>query len=221
MELEQFEKALKEDDFSVGDSFWLGDWEFEVVNKERGLSASKHDMVFKWTLDREEFIQVVRDNHPEIKNPEEFFNKHKDDILYDFTKAFDVLVSECGATYGTVINDVIDEVIARTTNSISFCKEVDEKWMKKYKKRLMRMWSFFEQLKSRVFSEQAVVVLISEIGRDIRMEKIKQEREANNSSPATERQKRFMDDLGITYPKKVTKQEASVLIDEELGKNNG
>lgn len=33
MELEQFEEAVRKDDFAVGDSFWLGDWEFEVVNR--------------------------------------------------------------------------------------------------------------------------------------------------------------------------------------------
>ncbi|MDI6451433.1 hypothetical protein [Anaerobaca lacustris] len=30
--IEESERALKEDDFGVGDSFWLGNWEFEVVN---------------------------------------------------------------------------------------------------------------------------------------------------------------------------------------------
>ena len=28
----EFCKAIREDDFSVGDSFWLGDWKFEVVD---------------------------------------------------------------------------------------------------------------------------------------------------------------------------------------------
>jgi len=36
MELEQFEEAVRKDDFAVGDSFWLGDWEFEVVNRRNG-----------------------------------------------------------------------------------------------------------------------------------------------------------------------------------------
>lgn len=31
MKIEKFLRALKEDDFGVGDSFWLGNWEFEVV----------------------------------------------------------------------------------------------------------------------------------------------------------------------------------------------
>ena len=35
MQLEEFVRALNEDDFAVGDSFWLGDFEFEVVDKRR------------------------------------------------------------------------------------------------------------------------------------------------------------------------------------------
>ena len=30
MELEEFEQAIRKDDFAMGDSFWIGDWE-EVV----------------------------------------------------------------------------------------------------------------------------------------------------------------------------------------------
>jgi len=52
------------------------------------------------------------------------------------------------------------------------------------------------------------------------MQEIRQEREANDNQPATEKQKRFMDDLGIRYPKTVTKKEAAALIDEELGRNS-
>jgi len=51
------------------------------------------------------------------------------------------------------------------------------------------------------------------------MEEMRQDREVRNSMPATEKQKKFMTRLGIDYPKTVTKQEASQLIDEELGKN--
>ena len=35
MEIDEFIQALKDDDFAVGDSFWLDDIEFEVVNKRR------------------------------------------------------------------------------------------------------------------------------------------------------------------------------------------
>ena len=35
MELEEFEHALKDDDFAIGDSFWIDNIEFEVKNKRR------------------------------------------------------------------------------------------------------------------------------------------------------------------------------------------
>ena len=35
MKLKQFEEAIQKADFAVGDSFWIGDWEFEVVNTRR------------------------------------------------------------------------------------------------------------------------------------------------------------------------------------------
>lgn len=109
MLFEEFEKSLKEDDFAVGDSFWINNWEFEVVNK-MGKSFIKDEPVFKWELTKNEFIQVIKDNYPKIKNPEKFFSKHEDDIVEYFEKGFDVLISDCGATYGSVMNDAVDEV---------------------------------------------------------------------------------------------------------------
>jgi len=66
---------------------------------------------FKWELTRQDFIQLISDNHPEIKNPEEFFDQNKDKIVHRFAKGFDILVSGCGATYGSVMNDAIDEAV--------------------------------------------------------------------------------------------------------------
>jgi hypothetical protein len=120
MEMEQFEEAIRKDDFAIGDSFWLGDWEFEVVNRRQqdGLFC-RDEAVFKWQLTDDDFVAAIKDNHPEIKNPEEFFNFHKDEIIHYFSKGFDVLVSGCGATYGTIINDAIDEIIANNPESSS------------------------------------------------------------------------------------------------------
>jgi len=64
-------------------------------------------------------------------------------------------------------------------------------------------------------------VLLTEISKDIRMERIRQEHESNNGDPATDKQRKFMKKLGIDFPETVTKQEASSLIDEELSKNGG
>jgi len=112
MKIQEFEEAVRKDDFAIGDSFWIGNWEFHVVSRKMGDTVlCRNEAVFKWELTRQDFIQVIRDNHSEIENPEEFLYKHKDDIIHYFTKGFDVLVGECGATYGTIINDAIDEVI--------------------------------------------------------------------------------------------------------------
>jgi len=112
MEIEQFEEAIRKDDFAVGDSFWLGGWEFEVVNRrlvDGQLFSDKS--VFKWELSKEDFIGPIRESHPEIEDPEGFFKRNEDDILAHFVKGFDVLVGGCGATYRTLINDAVDEVI--------------------------------------------------------------------------------------------------------------
>jgi hypothetical protein len=76
-----------------------------------------------------------------------------------------------------------------------------------------------QEIRQETDDSRVATVLLSEICKDRRMQEIRQEREANDNQPATEKQKRFMDDLGIKYPKTVTKKEASALIDEELGKN--
>lgn|GEM_PF-2305812 len=47
MKIQEFEQALDEDDFAIGDSFWLGDWEFQVVNyRIRGNSLYDNEVVF-------------------------------------------------------------------------------------------------------------------------------------------------------------------------------
>jgi hypothetical protein len=114
MKFEEFEEAIQKDDFAVGDSFWLGDWEFEVVNTEApGKAVGGDAVVFRWELTRKEFIHVIADNHPEIEDPEGFFDRHKGDILHRFSKGFDLLVGECGATYETVMSDAIDEAVGQ------------------------------------------------------------------------------------------------------------
>jgi hypothetical protein len=77
----------------------------------------------------------------------------------------------------------------------------------------------FQQLKEKASSETVALTLLQELAKDRRMEEMREEKEAKNNKPATSKQKRFMDDLGIKYPKGVTKKEASMLIEEEIGKN--
>lgn len=46
MEFDEFEEAVRKDDFALGDSFWLGDWGFEVVNRKSGGKAAEDEVVF-------------------------------------------------------------------------------------------------------------------------------------------------------------------------------
>jgi len=330
MEIEEFGEAIRKDDFAIGDSFWIGDWEFEVVSRKMGdRLVGPDETVYRWKLTADNFLQAIRDNHPEIENPEEFFNTHRDDIIKHFEKGFDVLIGGSGATRGTVMNDAIDEVIshgqdealmktekcvtiagkpvidiyeadngrcwfvtkrvlkdgqqflsgyvrclrpsmlaefhhlpeetlkdtvghiwrvdkdawhrcpcvdiqedtekpkivhcdgrdtnARPSNSCSnTCKEVNEKMNEDMKAKVDGYLWLFEEIKNRSGSETVALALLQEVAKDKRTEGM---REANNSQPATTKQKRFMDDLGINYPKTITKKEASMLIDEELGRN--
>jgi hypothetical protein len=124
MELEKFEEAVQKDDFALGESFWLGDWEFEVVNRRHGGRAIEDEVVFRWELTSEEFVQLIADNHAEIEDPAGFFDKHRQDILHRFRKGFDILVGECGATYGTVMNDAIDEAVGQEPEAPASCPEV-------------------------------------------------------------------------------------------------
>lgn len=79
----------------------------------------------------------------------------------------------------------------------------------------------FDEIRKKTTDSREALALLTEVSKDRRMEEIREEKKAGNSRPATDKQKGFMNKLGIKYPKNVTKQEASVLIDEELGKNNG
>jgi hypothetical protein len=81
-----------------------------------------------------------------------------------------------------------------------------------------------EQIKQKTTDERTAVSLLQEVSKDRRSAEIREERETKNgepkdSEPATPKQKQYMKKLGIEFPATVTKQEASALIDEELGKN--
>lgn len=99
------------------------------------------------------------------------------------------------------------------------CKEVDGKMGQNTQAKLNSYLELFEEIKQKTGDDKIALGLLAEMSKDRRMEEIREEREMKNRQPATIKQRKFMDDLGIKYPKNVTKQEASVLIDEELGKN--
>ena len=74
------------------------------------------------------------------------------------------------------------------------------------------------EVKDSVSNEHTAALIVSEVAKDRRMKRISQQRNSDKE-PATVRQKRFMEKLGIDYDEGVSKQQASDLIDEELAKN--
>jgi hypothetical protein len=112
MQLKESEKAIRADDFSIGDSFWIGDFEFEVVNRKNQAFENREDeVVFRWELTRGEFVQMMKHNFPQVKNPGKFVGDFEADIVRYFEKGFDALVGECGATYETIMKDAMEEVL--------------------------------------------------------------------------------------------------------------
>jgi hypothetical protein len=112
----------------------------------------------------------------------------------------------------------------RRLNSYSNnCKEVNgkNKMDQDIQAKLDSYMELLEEIRQKTDDERTAVSLLQEVSKDRRMEAIRDEREAKNNVPATEKQKKFMKKLGIEFPDTVTKQEASVLIDEELGRNGG
>jgi len=99
------------------------------------------------------------------------------------------------------------------------CKEVDKKMNQNIQAKLDKYLDLFEELKQKTGDEKTALSLLQEVSKDRRMEEIREERENKNSEPATTRQLMFMKKLGIEVPPGVTKKEASISIDEELGRN--
>jgi hypothetical protein len=245
--LQEFEDTLQTDGFTVGDSFWLGDWEFEVVNaRGPGRVVSGEEVVFRWELTRQEFVYVTADNHPEIEDADEFFSEHQDEIIHRFQKGFDALVGECGATYETVMSDAIDEAVAewrdtrgeggRGQGAISAavdgekgcepsfacskrCKEVDEKMDGETQQRMEDYLALFAAISEKIDNDPVAIAIMQEVSKDRRSQLMQGERTEKEGRPATAKQKDYLRKLGIKFPENLTKAEASALIDEGLAKN--
>jgi hypothetical protein len=106
----------------------------------------------------------------------------------------------------------------------NICKEVDKKMKFDVQSKLDEYLRLLEQIKQKTNDERTAVALLQEVSKDRRSAEIREERETKNgdtvdSQPATEKQKQFMKKLGIKFPATVTKQEASLMIDEERGRN--
>jgi len=66
----------------------------------------------------------------------------------------------------------------------------------------------FKEIKKDIKSNPVAIAILQEHGKDRRQA-------IANSSPASEKQKKFMSDLGIKYSKGVTKIEAPWMIDKK------
>ena len=86
-------------------------------------------------------------------------------------------------------------------------------------KQVDNLLELFEAIKQKAGDDHVALALLQEICKDRRSDEIRQERKGKDDNAVTERQKQFMKELGIKFPKNITKQEASALINEELGKN--
>jgi len=99
------------------------------------------------------------------------------------------------------------------------CKEVDRKMDEITRQKMSDYLELFDAIKTRISSEQIAVAVLQEIAKDVRRDRRAEEHDTGKSEPATEKQKQFMKKLGIKFPAGVTKQEASLMIDEKREQN--
>jgi len=99
------------------------------------------------------------------------------------------------------------------------CKEVVEKMNSDTQQRLSGYLALFDTISEKTDSDAVAIAILHELSKDRRSAEIHKERETRSDEPATEKQKQFMKKLNIPVPANLTKREASMLLDEELGKN--
>ena len=78
-------------------------------------------------------------------------------------------------------------------------------------------------LRSKFGDDHTALTILQEVKKDLRMAQIQQERSTgviDVDYPATERQRMYLNKLGVVVPERLTKKEASALIDEELGRES-
>ena len=71
-----------------------------------------------------------------------------------------------------------------------------------------------EQIRNRFGDDAEAMVVLQEIGKDIRANNIQQKKSFNGNSPATEKQIAYMKKLGLTIPEGLTLRQASKMIDD-------
>ena len=87
------------------------------------------------------------------------------------------------------------------------------------KKRLDSYLELLDEISEKTDDAKTALALLQEISKDRRMEQIREEQGFKNvDEPASEKQKKFMTDLGIEFTDEITKKQASFLIDTERRK---
>ena len=78
----------------------------------------------------------------------------------------------------------------------------------------------FRNAKGKVRDENVASVIMNAVGEDVRVGAVKTPRVENSGGDglATEKQRAFLERLGVTIPPGCSKEEASRLIDEAQGK---
>lgn len=74
--------------------------------------------------------------------------------------------------------------------------------------------SLLTQIKTKISDSAEALIVLDQIGRDKRTELIQGLQSPNSDTPATEKQKKYMDSLGIEYSDDVTKKDASDMIEQ-------
>ena len=85
-------------------------------------------------------------------------------------------------------------------------------------KKMDEYLELFQKLKQETGSDSVALALTQEIAKDDRTNQKQEQLNLKNNEPATFKQRKLMDNLGIKYPKNISKREASALIDEQRGK---
>ena len=76
----------------------------------------------------------------------------------------------------------------------------------------------FEQIRKRVVDDKLATILLQEIAKDMRMDRMEKNGNGNGKDkPASDKQINYLKRLGVKVDKPLTRRGASLLIDEQNG----
>ena len=92
------------------------------------------------------------------------------------------------------------------------------------KEKVEEYLELLKEIKQKTGDERTALAILQEVNKDVRMDRISFERTNKDpwagAKPASARQMNFLKKLGVEVPDVLTKEAASALIDEELGKQS-